>query len=79
MVQATIGFFNEAAVGIDAGAVLLLGLLLPQPEDVLQPVQSHLNNLGVHHREQIAERLDAAQVDQVSTNTMYTCARLMVS
>lgn len=34
-VQGTVSFFDEAAVRIDAGAVvLLLGLLLTQPEDV---------------------------------------------
>lgn len=46
--------------------VLLLGFLFAQPQDVLQAVEGHLDDLGVHHREQIAQRLDAAQVHQIS-------------
>lgn len=62
----TVGFFDEAAVGIDAGAVvLLLGLLLAQPQDVFQPVKRHLNNLGVHYGEEVTQGLDAAQVHQI--------------
>lgn len=42
----TISFFNQAAVRVDSRAVVLLfGLLLAQPQDVLQPVKSHLHNL----------------------------------
>lgn len=46
LLYSTIGFFNEAAVGVHSTAVvLLLGLLLAQPQDVLQPVESNLNDL----------------------------------
>lgn len=63
----TISFFNQTAVRVDSRAVVLLfGLLLAQPQDVLQPVKSHLHNLGVHHCQQITQGLDAAQVHQVS-------------
>lgn len=63
----TVSLLDEAAVGVDASAVvLLLGLLLAQPQDVLQAVQSHLDNLRVHHRQQVTQRLDAAQVHQIS-------------
>lgn len=69
-VCSTISLLDEAAVGVDAGAVvLLLGLLLAEPQDVLQAVQSHLDDLGVHHRQQVAQGLDAAQVHQVSART----------
>lgn len=69
-VCSTVGLLDEAAVGVDAGAVvLLLCLLLAEPQDVLQAVQSHLDDLGVHHRQQVAQRLDAAQVHQVSART----------
>lgn len=62
----TIGFFDEAAVRVDPGAVvLLLGLLLPQSQDVLQPVESYLNDLRVHHCQQITQWLNAAQVHQI--------------
>lgn len=69
-VCSTVGLLDEAAVRVDAGAVvLLLGLLLAEPQDVLQAVQGHLDDLGVHHRQQIAQGLDAAQVHQVSART----------
>lgn len=65
-VRSTISLLDEAAVRIDSGAVvLLLGLLLAEPQDVLQAVQGHLDDLGVHHRQQVAQGLDAAQVHQV--------------
>lgn len=63
----TIGFFNEATVRINSSAVvLLLGLLLAQPQDVLQPIKSYLNDLRVHHRQQITQGLNTAQVHQIS-------------
>lgn len=69
-VCSTVSLLDETAVGVDPGAtVLLLGLLLAEPQDVLQAVQSHLDDLGVHHRQKIAQRLDAAQVHQVSAGT----------
>lgn len=67
IMYSTIGFFNEAAVRIDSSAVvLLLGLLFAQPQDVLQPIESHLNDLRVHHRQQITQGFNAAQVHQIS-------------
>lgn len=46
IICSTISFFNQAAVGIDPSAIVLLfGLLLSQPQDVLQPIQSDLNDL----------------------------------
>lgn len=57
----TVSFLNEAAVGVDASATLL-GLLLSQPQDVLQAIQGHLNYLRVHDGQKIAEGFNAAQV-----------------
>lgn len=46
VICSTISFFNQAAVGVDPSAIVLLfGLLLAQPQDVLQPIQSDLNDL----------------------------------
>lgn len=73
----TIGFFDEAAVGVDSSAVvLLLGLLLSQPQDVLQPIESNLNDLGVHHSQQITQWLNAAQIYQISV-CKHTCNRVL--
>lgn len=71
----TIGLLNQATVGVDA-CPTLVGFLLSKPQDVLQAVQRHLNNLGVHDSQQVTERLDTTQIDQVSEErapTAYTC------
>lgn len=69
----TIRFLNEAAVRVHSTAiVLLLGLLLTQPQDVLQSIESYLDDLGVHHSEQITQRLNAAQVHQVPAHRQLT-------
>ena len=60
----TVGLLDEGAVGVNAGAVLL-GFLLAQPQDVLQAVQGHLHDLGVHHRQQVTHGLDGVQGHQV--------------
>lgn len=66
-IYVTIGFFNETAVWINTSAiVLLLGLLLAQSQDVFQPIESYLNDLRVHHRQQVTQGLNAAQVHQIS-------------
>lgn len=57
----TVSFLNEAAVRVDAGAALL-GLLLSQPQDVLQAIQGHLNYLRVHDGQKITQGFNAAQV-----------------
>ena len=33
-------------------------------EDVLEAVERHLHDLGIHHRQQVAQRRDAALVDE---------------
>lgn len=67
VICSTVSFFNQTAVRIDSSAVVLLfGLLLAQPQDVLQPVKSNLNNLRVHHCQQVTQGLNAAQIHQVS-------------
>lgn len=64
----TVGLLDEAAVRVDSRAVVLLfHLLLTEPQDVLQSIQGYLNDLGVHHRQQIAQRLNAAQIHKIST------------
>lgn len=57
----TISLLNEAAVRVDASAALL-GLLLSQPQDVLQAIQGHLNDLSVHDGQKVTQGLNAAQV-----------------
>lgn len=63
--EPTVGLFYHATVRVDA-CPALVGLLLSKPQDVLQAIQCHLNNLGVHDSKEVTERLDATQVDQVS-------------
>lgn len=60
----TIGLLNQAAVGVDASPTLV-GFLLSQPQDVLQPVECHQNNLGVHDSQQVTQGLDTTQIHQV--------------
>lgn len=60
----TIGFLDEATVGIDPWATAL-ALLLSEPKDVLQSIEGDLHNLWIHHSQQVAQRFDAAQGDQV--------------
>ena len=59
----TISLLYESTVGVDASSSL--GLLLPQAQHILQAVQRHLHNLGVHQGQQVTQRADAAQAHQV--------------
>lgn len=63
--EPTVSLLYHAAVWVDARPALV-GLLLSQPQDVLQAIQCHLNDLGVHDGKEVTKRLDATQVDQVS-------------
>jgi len=65
-INVTIGFLYETTIRVDAAAILF-GLLLAQSENVLQTIQSHQHDLGVHHSQQITERFNAAQIHQIST------------
>ncbi|KAF3840241.1 hypothetical protein F7725_018958 [Dissostichus mawsoni] len=61
--RCTVSLLDESAVRVDAAAALL-GLLLPQPQDVLQTVQRHLHDLRVHHGEQVTHGFDGVQGHQ---------------
>lgn len=52
-----------------------LALLVPYPEDVLQPGQGHLNDPGVHNGQEVAHGRDTALAHQVLDLVRRTCKR----
>lgn len=63
MCRDTVCFLDEGAVRVDSSSSL--GLQLSQSEDVLQAIQCHLHNLGVHQGQKVTERLNATQLHQM--------------
>jgi len=56
-------FLDELCVLVDGAWSRGLPVALPNFQDVVQTIKSHLDDFIIHHREQIAKRLDTALCD----------------